>query len=67
MEDQRNFSRGEDYFANAVTELYKDDPVFRDIYPYEVLDLLAEKDCQAFELPLVAWRRGSWRIPNYRC
>lgn len=40
MEGQRDFSRGADYFVGEVTSFYQSHPEVRDIYPYEVLDLL---------------------------
>lgn len=42
MEHERDFSRGPDYFVEAVTSFYTGHPEVRDIYPYEVLDLLGK-------------------------
>lgn len=42
MAGRRDFSKGQVYFVQAVTEFYKGHPEVRDISPYEVMDLLAK-------------------------
>ena len=64
MEEERDFSKGQDYFVNAVTEFYTGHPEVRDIEPYEVIDLLG-KGLTVEQVRKYPFMRHSATPPNH--